>query len=182
MTATRTSEESRAPMMDGDAVDRLRLAYPWPATKPEVPDPVESPGWLDEGTDRALALALSDQTKVVVELGAWLGLSARYILENAPNATVISIDHWEGSPEHQTRDDFRSMLATLYETFLSLNWPHRDRIVPLRMSSLEGLRAVAQFGIEPDVIYIDAEHSYRAVTSELELAHELFPLRPQDRR
>ena len=43
------------------------------------------------------------------------------------------------------------------------------------MSTLDGLRTVAQFGIEPDVIYIDAEHSYRAVTSELELAYELFP-------
>jgi hypothetical protein len=43
------------------------------------------------------------------------------------------------------------------------------------MSTVEGLRTVARFGIEPDVIYVDAEHSYEAVTSEMELASELFP-------
>ena len=92
--------------LDGDPVGRSARAYSWPATKPDVPDPSQYPGWLGEGTDRTLALALSDQTKVVVELGAWLGMSARYIVEHAPKATVISVDHWEGSPEHRTQETF----------------------------------------------------------------------------
>jgi hypothetical protein len=67
------------------------------------------------------------------------------------------------------------MLPTLYEAFLSLCWDDRDRIIPLRMSTIDGLRAVAEAGVEPDVIYVDAEHSYKAVTQELELASRLFP-------
>jgi Methyltransferase domain len=173
--ATQTIEEPRARTSDDDPIDRLRRAYPWPEERPEVAGTIENPGWLGEGTDRTLGAALSDRTRIVVELGAWLGMSTRYILEHAPNATVISVDHWQGSPEHRARDDFRAMLPTLFARFLSECWEHRDRIIPLRMTTLEGLRTIAEFGIEPDVIYVDAEHSYRAVTSELELAYDLFP-------
>lgn len=175
MIATQAIEEPRGRATDADPLDRLRRAFPWPDEKPEAPEPAENAGWLGEGTDATLADALSDRTRVVVELGAWLGMSTRYILERAPNATVISVDHWEGSPEHRARDEFRAMLPTLYDTFLSLCWGHRERIVPLRMSTIDGLRTIARHGVEPDVIYVDAEHSYRAVTAELELASELFP-------
>jgi hypothetical protein len=168
-------QELRNWTFDESPLARLRRAFPWPATKPEVASPTEHAGWLGEGTDQALLSALSDRTQVVVELGAWLGTSTRFLAEKAPNATVISVDHWQGSPEHRARPEYRSMLPTLYETFLALCWQHKDRVIPLRMSTLEGLRTVARFGIEPDLVYVDAEHSYEAVTSELELASELFP-------
>ena len=47
--------------------------------------------------------------------------------------------------------------------------------MPLRMNSLEGLRKVAEAGLEPDFIYVDAQHTYEAVTAELKLCRELFP-------
>jgi hypothetical protein len=122
-----------------------------------------------------LARELSEETKLVVELGAWLGMSSRFIAEHAPNATVVSVDHWKGSPEHRTQEEFRAVLPTLYESFLEQCWTYRDQIVPLRMTSLEGLQTVADFGLTPDLVYIDAEHSHPAVTSELELARHLFP-------
>src|SRR5262249_43190430 len=43
------------------------------------------------------------------------------------------------------------------------------------MTSLEGLRKVAEFGLQPDVVYVDAEHSFEAVNAELTLARQLFP-------
>jgi hypothetical protein len=157
-----------------DPVARLRAEFPWPDERPE-PGSVENPGWLGEGSEKVLAGAVLPETRVVVELGAWLGMSTRYLLELAPDATVISVDHWQGSPEHQSRPEYQAMLPKLYDTFLSLCWDDRERIVPLRMSTLDGLRKVAECGIEPDIIYLDAEHSYAAVTAELELARELFP-------
>jgi hypothetical protein len=173
--AQETIDEKTTATNNDHAIERLRRAFPWPATRPEVEGPIDNAGWLGDGTDVTLASALSDRTRIVVELGAWLGMSTRYIADRSPSATVISIDHWRGSPEHRTRAEFRSMLPTLYQTFLAQCWPYRDRIIPLQMSTLEGLRTVARFGVEPDVIYVDAEHSYEAVTSELELASELFP-------
>jgi hypothetical protein len=158
-----------------EPLNQLRNAYPWPATKPHVPQAAEFPGWFGAGTDTILARILPERARVVVELGAWLGMSTRHIAKCAPDATVISVDHWEGSPEHQSGPQFQRMLPTLYESFLSECWDYRDRIIPLRSSTIDGLRTIARYGIEPDLIFIDAEHSYEAVTNELELANELFP-------
>lgn len=175
LITTEVAKESRNGTVPEDPIEGLRRMFPWPGERPDIQGPVESPGWLGEGTEQILARSLSDETRLVVELGAWLGMSTRFIADLAPNATVISIDHWRGSPEHQAGPSFQSMLATLYETFLMLCWPYRDQVIPLRMSTLEGLRMVASRGLEPDLIYVDAEHSYEAVTAELELARELFP-------
>lgn len=164
-------------LVNGDATALRRLAekHAWPAEQPEDAAPGQEQGWLDNGTDAMLARALPPNTHVVVELGAWLGLSTRYIADHAPDATVISVDHWRGSPEHQTQERFQKLLPKLYETFQARCWNHRQRVVPLRMGTQDGLRAVAEGGVKPDFIYVDAEHSYEAVTAELTLARQLFP-------
>jgi hypothetical protein len=166
-TEARTTEES--------PVARLRRAFPWPDARPELKGAIQAPGWFGEGTDEIVAGSLTSETRLVVELGAWLGMSTRFIADLAPNATVISIDHWQGSPEHRANDDYRPLLSTLYDTFLALCWRYRDQIVPLRMSTLEGLRTLAEYGLAPDVVFIDAEHSFDAVSAELEMARRLFP-------
>jgi hypothetical protein len=130
---------------------------------------------MEDGPRDLLARALSAETPLVIELGSWLGLSTRYIADRAPNAVVVAVDHWRGSPEHHRHPEWRAMLPRLYETFLALCWEYRGRIVPLRMTTLEGLRTVAEFGLEPALIYVDAEHSAEAVTAEVELARRLFP-------
>ncbi len=156
-------------------VTALATAFPWPCTKPVVETTDAFPGWLGEGTDALLARELSEETRLVIELGAWMGLSTRFIADHAPNATVISIDHWRGSSEHQTRPEYRALLPTLNESFLAQCWTYRNQIIPLRMTTLDGLRTVADFGLAPDLIYVDAEHSYAAVIAELELSRHLFP-------
>lgn len=155
-------------------IRELQSLYPWPRYKPPVPIPEEA-GWLADGSREALAAVLTDHTKIVVELGAWLGLSTRYIADRAPNATIITIDHWKGSEEHQRKPEWNRLLPNLYETFLNLSWEFRDRIIPIRQRTLEGLRIVAEIGIQPDVVFFDADHAYEAVSADLQLARELFP-------
>jgi hypothetical protein len=122
-----------------------------------------------------LGQALTADTQLVVELGAWLGLSTRFIAAHAPNAVILSVDHWRGSPEHQSDESYRELLPNLFETFQARCWDQRQRIVPLRMTTLEGLRTVAEHGLEPQFVYVDAEHSFDAVSAELALARQLFP-------
>jgi hypothetical protein len=157
------------------AMRKLSKLHPWPEQRPDDAAPGQEAGWLGAGSEVMLAHSLSAKTKLVVELGAWLGLSTRFIADAAPSATVVSVDHWKGSAEHQEQERYRKLLPRLYETFQARCWNYRDRVIPLRMNSLDGLRCVAEAGLEPDFIYVDAQHTYEAVSAELKLSRELFP-------
>jgi hypothetical protein len=50
--------------------------------------------------------------------------------------------------------------------------------VPVRQTTLEGLREIAAAGIMPDAIYLDADHTYEAVRADVTLIRELFPQSP----
>ena len=101
-----------------DALERLAATCPWPADRPILDEPPAAPGWLADGARQLLHQSLSEQTRLIVEIGSWVGLSTRFIADRAPKAVVIAIDHWCGSPEHQREPAWKAMLPGLYETFL----------------------------------------------------------------
>jgi len=154
---------------------RLASKYPWPVEKPDVP--VHPHGWCDEPNQTMLSSLLDDSTQLVVELGSWLGSSAHFILEHAPQAKLICVDHWFGSLEHQESgwEYLRERIPTLYETFLVNLWEVRSRVVPLRTDSTCGLREIHRLGLKPDLIYIDASHDYHNAFEDMQTALDLFP-------
>lgn len=154
-------------------IKTLREWYPWPETKPLVTP--ECTGWFCGENRDTLTQLLSPATQVVVELGSWQGLSARYIAAAAPNAAVICIDHWLGSTEHHRDPTWRAQLPLLFDTFLSNLWEYRDRVVPMRTTSINGLRELAELGFAPDLIYIDTAHDEESVYQDVRAALR-FPL------
>lgn len=159
-------------MLATDTIEHLKQANPYPATKPDVPP--DNHGWFDEDRYGFLEYLNADQ-KLIVELGSWLGKSTRFILENSPNACVVAVDHWLGSDVHQDDARVQDKLPTLYETFIVNCWEHRNRLVPLKMNTIEGLHEVAKHGCQPDLIFIDASHRYDDVLKDLEETYRLFP-------
>jgi hypothetical protein len=102
-----------------------------------------------------------------VELGSWTGKSAAYCLVELLNRNklgrFVCVDTWEGGVEHQTHDFitkgnskeiFQHNLKPItgkYEQLVSLSW---------NASSLFENNSV-------DFCYVDAGHTYEAVTKDL---------------
>jgi len=160
-----------------EGLEALRARYPIPEIMPDVPMDYtrsEPTGWCSGENRQLFARVCNDQTRVIIDGGSFLGLSAWWFLRTAPNATIICIDHWKGSREHQ-RGAMAGKLPTLYETFLCNLWEWRTRIIPVRADSVAGMQEVAALGIEPDVVYIDWSHDAESVCRDLTTAIKCFP-------
>ena len=156
-------------------LERLAEAYPWPADRPDVP-PSPS-GWFGAGNKRLLGERITANTKLIMELGSWVGMSTRWLLDHAPQATVLAIDHFKGSADHFLNPDpaVQYLLPVLYETFCVNLWDYRDRLVPMRTTTIDGMIYIYQLGLEPDLVYIDAAHDTESVLTDIETAHRYWP-------
>jgi hypothetical protein len=139
----------------------------------ELPEPYRSAkllrfdpeGWYANGSQME-ALCKDNHIDTVVEVGCWLGLSTRHIASLLPpGGKLYAIDHWQGSSEHQ----YSQKLSKLYDQFLS-NVIHArltDKIVPIRMSSIEASYLIGMMGVMPGLIYLDASHDTESVLADL---------------
>ena len=127
--------------------------------------PFDPQGWYWNEA-QMVSLFKNNEIMTVVEVGCWLGLSTRHMASLLkPNGKVFAVDHWKGSAEHQGF----SNLNQIYEQFLS-NVIHEnltDKIIPVRMSSLEAARLFKSAAIQVDLIYIDASHDTPSVLDDL---------------
>ena len=153
-----------------EGILKLKNLYPWPAT--QVP-PNEGPVWFRDEHIEVFKLFLDNNIKVAIELGSFLGRSTKKILELSPNAAVIAIDTWLGSQEHN--DDYKHLLPTLYETFIANCADYKDRLIPVRETTLNGMKLIAGLNIRPDFIYVDADHAEDSVYNDVSTALLLFP-------
>ncbi len=156
-----------------DGVERLREIFPWPEKRPHLEECWH--GWFSQDHERLLSRYLSADTKLVVELGSWMGLSTRFLCVAAPNAAVVAIDHWAGSQEHFADPQLAALVPGSYDQFIANMWPLRDRVVPVRLTTKLGMQLVKSLELEPDLVYVDAAHDTNSVLEDLYGATIYFP-------
>lgn len=127
--------------------------------------PFDPHGWFFNAEPLGACL-LEKPITTVIEVGAWLGASTRFLASGiVEGGKVYAVDTWRGSPlESYHLEDPR--YPYLFQLFLS-NVKHSgltDRIVPIRMDSLEAARALK---IKADLIYIDASHDTESVYKDI---------------
>jgi hypothetical protein len=169
--------ESLLTKIKGEAmkIAKLKKKYKFGRKKPTVEkkytDRGEPYGWCCNDVKKMMDEICTPETKVIVEIGSFMGMSAYNFLKRAENAHLICIDHWKGSEEHQER--FGDV--DLFEQFRANMWDSRKRITPVKKDSESGMRSVAYEGIRPDIVYIDGAHDYKSVKEDIEDASRLFP-------
>lgn len=113
--------------------------------------------------------AIFEKNKIssVIEVGSWFGKSTIFMAGHLPSkGKIYAVDSWIGYPKETYQ-----ITLNVYERFLS-NVVHAgltDRIVPIRMTSLSASRIFKQYRkSKVDMIYIDGDHSYEAVYSDID--------------
>lgn len=149
--------------------DDLRALFQWPDVPPDVSPFMH--GWFHG--HQALPHFCGPQTRLIVELGSWLGMSARWFCQCCPDATLVCIDHWQGSPEFNGRWDL--IAPKSFDLFQRNLWSHRDRVVPLKMPTVQGVELLKSVGAKPDLVFIDAGHSEADVYADVTACLDAFP-------
>lgn len=153
-------------------LDKLRTFFPWPAEKPARDFDPE--GWMHPDTAALLDKAIPG-ARIAVEVGTWMGMSARYMLDKNPDLVLICIDTWLGSYEHHV-SGFQARFPILYDQFVANCWDYRDRLIPVRLDSMNGLKLIEP--IKPDFVYLDGGHAYEVVGPDLKLISKQWPTTP----
>lgn len=163
--------------MNRKAWNRLRARYPWPSAAPGVPPDLR--GFFDDENRAVLgrAIALAPVDPVILELGTWKGTSAHWMLATYPLARVVCVDLWRPEDTYPEQGRWAELAHEphVYQTAQRNLWRYRDRCALVRARTLEGSALVHKCGLVPDVVYVDAGHTYEDVSADLRQVLTRFP-------
>jgi len=125
----------------------------------------EIQGWFNQYQQNVYDFLLSrtPETGTFVEIGAWLGKSSSYLVDNSGTRRVIIIDSWQGSPNERGGNHHLATQTDIYEIF-------KENMGERKYESIRGLstEVASQFEDESlDTVFIDATHTYDAVKADI---------------
>ena len=124
-------------------------------------------GWFNQKQQSVYDFLIKNtpENGTFVEIGAWLGKSSSYLVDNGGNRTIIIIDSWEGSPNERNTNHRLATQTDIYEIF-------KENMGERKYESIRGLstEVVNQFEDESlDTVFIDATHTYEAVKEDIKV-------------
>ncbi len=141
-------------------------------------------------SDALVDLVQVTEAQTLIEFGSWQGRSALAFLSEAtkthPHASITCVDTWLGSSEHwassgkQGEWSFANLQIidgepTFIETFRNGIREHgfAENVKILRCPSAFSESYLAENAPDPDLFYIDADHSSAAVIQDIAIASRI---------
>ena len=114
---------------------------------------------------------LERQPSRFLEIGSWEGRSACWFMNSFPDASIVCVDTFEGSPEHYA--------AGLQVGEIKMRFMKNTAAFGDRVTVRQGHSSRMLFGLEPeffDCIYVDGSHTEIDTLTDLVMSFNL--LRP----
>jgi hypothetical protein len=124
-------------------------------------------GWFNYEAIFNFLLDTCSPNGTFVECGAWLGKSSAYLADVAAqkNVNVTIVDSWLGSVNERDSSHKLAVETDIYKIFL-------DNMGDRKFNHIRALSSEASLQFENescDVVFIDMEHTYTAVTKDIDL-------------
>ena len=158
-------------------METLKKKFKFLHEKPNMPrDNKIIMGWFTANNQVLLKKYLNNVCSgksIVIEFGAWLGVSSNFIADNiSSDSTLICVDWWKGDTSIGNKEVLED---ELYNRYIDNVWNNRTKIVPVRMDGKKAAVYISKLGIIPDLIYLDMGHSYDEVIEDLNVITASFP-------
>jgi len=129
-------------------------------------------GWFDYLDFYDFVFDKIPENGMFVEIGVWKGKSISYMAENIfknrKEIKIFGVDTWKGSPSETYHiDEVNRNGGCIYSNFYK-NIKEQNllgKIFPMKMSSIEASKYFKKESL--DCVFIDAEHTYESVFSDL---------------
>jgi cephalosporin hydroxylase len=130
---------------------------------------VKIPGWMSLPELIWLNGAAAGR-RLVIEFGAWCGRST---VAMTSAASILSVDTWQGSPEHQSciADGFDPLTSWLLHT---ADYGHVQHSVCDLSSQPDVDELVHRYAGGASMVFVDANHSEESVARDIETARRLL--------
>jgi len=103
----------------------------------------------------------------VVEIGAWLGKSSFYLVQqHCDKADIYIIDTWKGSPGELHSTHSLATERDIYLDFIENMKIHHGKFTAIRSMSVDAAKLFQDLSV--DFIFIDGDHTYEGVKSDIE--------------
>jgi predicted O-methyltransferase YrrM len=171
------------------------IFFNWPEARPDM-KPFR---WILDGGGRRLLSEIVNRNdlRTLLEVGVFLGGGSLDLLDACPKLEIYGLDPYENPyPDYQsiahyflahramygaaidlqgmTEDQFLSQMSrrdAQLPAVISNLWDYRDRFHLVRGRSPDALRTLHAEGVQPDIVFLDADKS----GAELPLISELWP-------
>lgn len=141
----------------------------WQPLLPLYTDHAPTFGEFDQLALRTLIRRAARPGCRMLEVGSWLGTgSTQVFIDELRNCGghLHCVDSWRGSPNADGHSEF----VASYDLYASFRYnvlksQARDLVTPVRMTSLEAAQKL--HGMQFDLIFLDGDHSYKAVREDI---------------
>jgi hypothetical protein len=152
----------------------LHAKYPWPAARPYASEEIVC---FDGGGRELICREIARRSGcVVLEIGSFLGDSARRWLAASQNSVVVCVDPWDDwwikRDLNRNRTELFRRLAEPdgpINCFFTNMWPYRDRVVAVRGYAPAAIIALHADGVVPDIVYFDSDKSGPGIVEAIQL-------------
>lgn len=130
-------------------------------------------GWMDDEELKWLARA-ARSCRTIVEVGCYQGRSTRALADHCPGV-VFAVDPWDGYVNDDgSQAKWITDLRVAHEAFRRNLADHlaSGRVVELQGTLETALPTLEAYGLA-DLVFIDGDHRYEAVVSDIALARSI---------